>query len=686
MTERDGTRTFYGDVPEARLSDGAGRVAAWYVTRKQDVHGNEVVYSYERDPRTTEVRLASDGLGRLLSRRSSTWEPPPDPIVSARAGFPTRIEHRVTSIALQVQRGDTARPSHVSALRLAATACLAGPGGRCWRVSRRPASARTAPSARCRRVAFGYGDADLSRARWRAIGGDVPSGRCSSRDVTLVRQSGSGLPDILETRPTGHYLRVNMGEGSLLPARIGVGAGAGRALRPGDVSLGHGRRWLRRPRRAAAAVACTRRPTSRRVGRHVSSGAWRRRSTSMPPDVRLADLTGNGLPDALRSGVSGWIFFENLGERTLGAAPRLVVERSAVATGRSTRASCRRRRRWPGRPRLRRRRRRDGLAVARSRPRSARRIACSARLHFGIELRSTRRAVRRSHRFRPGRSALRARRRGPGRVQPGGRGIDRADGGGACAADLAWVRRGHRHPRHGRRRSAATPTRAAHGGSASCSPTGPLDLLVRRSTTGLAARPRSPTAPRRATGRGTCAAGQPWRTGMPIARRVVEPRDHARPRRLAPSWQTSVPVRARRVRRPRSASSEASPASPQLDREAPRRRSRSRLRRRVWCAGTTPARTSICATSGSPCPARRSKTRSPTTRGPAARLRGLLRREETYALDGDRRPYLVTETAYRAFAVGRSLAAPPIGMGAAGDPQPHHDPRARPPRRGRARC
>ena len=105
VTERDGTRTLYGEVPSARLSDGSGHVAAWYLTRKQDVHGNEVAYAYERDPRTTEVRLVSiDWAGCYRVRIG--WEPRPDPIVSARAGFQTRVEQRVSAIELQVARGE----------------------------------------------------------------------------------------------------------------------------------------------------------------------------------------------------------------------------------------------------------------------------------------------------------------------------------------------------------------------------------------------------------------------------------------------------------------------------------------------------------------------------------------------------------------------------------------------------
>ena len=311
VTERDGTRTFYGEGPEARLSSAAGQIAAWYVTRKQDVHGNEVIYGYERDAATREVRLrTADWAG--CYRVVVNWEPRPDPIVSARVGFATRIETRVHSIELQVERTDTrqfhtfrrydliyvtSRWSGRSLLTQVAATGFDADGG-----------ARALPV-----VTLQYGDADLARARWHAVSGDQPGTSLSRRDLTLHRSSGSGLPDLLETRPTGHVVRVNVGSGRFAAARVVPAPALVTLSAPGtflsdmdgdgyaDLAVHSGRRVYAAVPGAGgwgATYARTERPSVDLDGR----------------DVRLADLTGNGLPDAIRSGTSGWMFFENVGD------------------------------------------------------------------------------------------------------------------------------------------------------------------------------------------------------------------------------------------------------------------------------------------------------------------------------------------------------------------------------------
>jgi hypothetical protein len=127
-----------------------------------------------------------------------------------------------------------------------------------------------------------------------------------------VRQSGSGLPDLFETRATGHYLHVNLGEGRFAPAR--------RVAAPALVALSDPGTFLSDMDGDGFADLVV------QGGRRVYSAATRNggwaasyQSAVAPSvdldarNVRVADLTGNGLPDVLRSGVSGWTFIENLG-------------------------------------------------------------------------------------------------------------------------------------------------------------------------------------------------------------------------------------------------------------------------------------------------------------------------------------------------------------------------------------
>lgn len=55
VSERDGTRVFYGLQADHRLHAGTGRIATWFASKKQDGNGNEVEYRYARDPTTCDV-------------------------------------------------------------------------------------------------------------------------------------------------------------------------------------------------------------------------------------------------------------------------------------------------------------------------------------------------------------------------------------------------------------------------------------------------------------------------------------------------------------------------------------------------------------------------------------------------------------------------------------------------------
>lgn len=643
VTERDGTRAFYGEVAEARLSDGAGRIAAWYVTRTQDVHGNEVIYSYERDPRTAEVRVVSMTWATCY-RVLIEWAVRPDPIVSARTGFPTRVEHRVSSIALQVERSDT-HAFHTYRrydLQYAVSrwtgrsllACVAATGIG-------PDDAERALPA----LAFEYVDADLSRARWLGVGGDRPGDALSSPNVTLARQSGSGLPDILETRPTGHTLRVNTGGGHFRAARpvsapaLVALADAGTFLSDmdgdgyADLVVDGGRRVY------------TARPT----------GGWGAtyRSAQGPSidldaaDVRVADLTGNGLPDALRSGVSGWIFFENLGDgrwapgvRVLhtppirlddprvhlvdidgdGLADLAYVDRTGVTV-------------WPslGRGRFGAPRRmlgdlRFGEALD---PRDVRfvdltgsgqadllytrdGVAHVAFNHAGVALTAL---------VEAGRSALSSH----GFVEA-------VDLLGAGVDGLLYTDRGGEW----RFRELFT--------------SGPLDLLstIDNGIGGVTTIAYGTSASHWAR---DLAAGQPWRTAMPIAVRVVDrvtTRDVVTGNELEMSYQYAHGVYDGDEREFRGFARVT-----QLDREAPADDpdpiAQARVVRWYHTGADVDLRDEWFAVPGTPL-----DDEIPDHPWARRATRGLLRREETWALDGDRRPYLVTEAAWRAFAVGRS--------------------------------
>ena len=309
VTERDGTRVFYGLESDHRLHDGR-RIAAWYACKKQDANGNEVTYSFIRDAATRDTRLSSVEWAGCY-RVSLTYEGRPDPIRSFRPGFEHVQQHRLRRIQVEVRTGSTAAyhayrtydlgyaQSALTGRSLLTEVALTGfnPDG----------SRHELPPLR-----FGYAQPELAQRTWHSLGGALPGGSLRDGNLTLVRQAGGGLPDILETTGTGHWLRENLGHGQFGSPR--------RVASPGQVLLDKAGTFISDMDGDGWGDLVV--DGGARVYRGLPGGGWGTpyASAQAPavsleaPDVRVVDLNADGLPDALRPGVGSWVFFQNLGE------------------------------------------------------------------------------------------------------------------------------------------------------------------------------------------------------------------------------------------------------------------------------------------------------------------------------------------------------------------------------------
>jgi RHS repeat-associated protein len=322
VVERDGTRTFYGETSSARLSDGLSRVAAWHVTRKQDVHGNEVLYRYERDAETSEVRLVEVLWGAY--RTLLTYEDRPDPVVSSRPGFRHTVAHRLKRVEVQVRRTDNGQFHTYHRLDLAYT--VSRWTGRSLLSQVVPVGTDAAGSERqLPALSFGWVDPeDPAKPLWHEVAGDVP-GDALGADLMLARQSGSGLPDIFETRGSRNTLRINLGGGQFAPA-VPVPAPAQTRLSDEGSFLSdiHGDGYADWVVDGGA-----------RIYRAVAGGGFTSTSARLArpgveledPRAKLADLDGDGLPDVLMARVGGLFWVENLGDG--GWAPPVLVAPSS---------------------------------------------------------------------------------------------------------------------------------------------------------------------------------------------------------------------------------------------------------------------------------------------------------------------------------------------------------------------
>jgi hypothetical protein len=316
VTERDGTRLLYGLLPDHRLHDDSGRIASWHLSRKQDVSGNEVTFNYQRDVETRDVRLyAIEWAGCYRVR--FVYELRPDPIRSFRSGFEHAALHRLTAIHLDVRKTtDLSFHTYKSYLLAYTESPLTG---RSLLASVRTRGiAADGTSRELPQVSLTYSAGRVESARLVSVTGSVPGRSLKEKDLTLVRQSGSGLPDVLETTATGHWLRENRGNGEFgTPRRVSSPAEASLAQRGTFISDMDGDGWGDLAVNGGA-----------RVYGGVPGGGWGTPyvSTLAPaadledPNLRIADLSGDGIPDALRSGAGGLTFYRNFGNGKWGPA------------------------------------------------------------------------------------------------------------------------------------------------------------------------------------------------------------------------------------------------------------------------------------------------------------------------------------------------------------------------------
>jgi hypothetical protein len=279
-------------------------------SKKQDVNGNEIVFSYIRDASTREVRLDSVEWAGCY-RLSLAYEERPDPIDSFRPGFEHLQRHRLVQVNVEVRL----QPSE--AYHTCRTYVLS--------YSQSPLTGRSVLAAisvtginpdgtrhELPPLRLQYSQPEIEQRTWYSLNGALPGGSLRDRNLTLVRQSGSGLPDILETTGTGHWLRENLGNGKFGSAK--------RVASPGQVLLEAAGTFISGMNGDGWGDLVV--DGGDWVYQGIAGGGWGMPypSTQAPavdleaPDVRVADLNADGLPDALRVGVGSWVYFQNLGE------------------------------------------------------------------------------------------------------------------------------------------------------------------------------------------------------------------------------------------------------------------------------------------------------------------------------------------------------------------------------------
>ena len=345
VRSKDGLVSVYG-TPSALPDDPAAianpenraEVFSWNLTKTVDPFGNTIQYEYERDAGDTAdhhwdqlylkriqyadyTELGTDGtpVEKFLVSVTLVYEERPDPFSDHRAGFEIRTRRRCTSIEIRThadrerlvrtyrliyldQRGLPIEQLPLNAVSLLSQVLVEGHDGE-RRESLPP-------------LEFGYTAFEPTQRRYQPFtgaGGSRPERSLAHPEYELVDLFGNGLPTVLEFNEQVRYWR-NRGNGQFDLMRTMETAPAGVRLSEPGVQLldanGNGR--------ADLMVI-----EGLRNGYYplTFDGAWNAagfvRYRSVPtvnldaPDVRLMDLDGDGVTDALRTGPQFELYYND---------------------------------------------------------------------------------------------------------------------------------------------------------------------------------------------------------------------------------------------------------------------------------------------------------------------------------------------------------------------------------------
>ena len=334
-----GTPALAGNDPAALSKPvDRSRVFAWKLTRTTDPFGNRIDYLYERDAVQTdgphqwdqlylsEIRYVDYGdfaNPQFLVHVKFTYETRPDSFSDYRAGFEIRTIRRCTRIEVFTQPGAeiltrTYRLIYLDQRGLPTDRLPPNSASLLSQVQVEGHDEANPDSSQRKELLppleFSYTQFKPERRDFFPITGpDMPPGSLSRPEYELADLFGNGLPDVLEMNGTVRYWR-NLGNGKFDRPRDMKDAPAGLKLADPGVQMidadGDGRIDLLVTTPGLSGYFPLR-----------FGGLWDRKSFQRydvapsfnleDPEVKLVDLTGDGVTDAIRSGSRLECFFND---------------------------------------------------------------------------------------------------------------------------------------------------------------------------------------------------------------------------------------------------------------------------------------------------------------------------------------------------------------------------------------
>jgi len=319
------------DFPLASPANPA-KVFSWLPTRVTDTFGNHVASEWSLDPQGQATQAYLDALRYIdygdparpgyLAEIRFVYTARPDPFSSRRAGFELRTSKRAT--AIEVWTGD---PLALS-MRYELTYDDSGTVALLTKATKTGHDGSATESLPP--VEFGYSPFETSRRQFVRVKGELPPASLGNPSVELVDLFGCGLLDVVEISDATRYWR-NLGDATFAPVR-------NSATTPGGYSLGApGVQLLDADGDGRADLVITAPDGLAGYFPLASDGGWDARGFQRYPvapsidlkarDVRLVDLTGDGVTDAIRSGARFECFFNSPRQGWTGTR---IIERSRL--------------------------------------------------------------------------------------------------------------------------------------------------------------------------------------------------------------------------------------------------------------------------------------------------------------------------------------------------------------------
>jgi RHS repeat-associated protein len=357
VTNKDGLLSRYGSRPPADPSgwrdpavcadpddpDDPRRIFAWKLTETRDPLGNVIVYEYASDEgegdghrwrhpmlRTISYAdyTAAGGSLQFLATVTLEYEDRDDPFSSYTSGFEIRTSQRCRAITTAVHPGREQpvrryelayAPAPYSGISLLQSVRVVG-------FDDEGQPHRDLPPVELRYTRF-----EPEQRRFEPVSGpDPPALSLSRPDVELVDLTGDGLPDVLQLDGVARYWR-NAGDGRFDRPRPMRNSPGGLRLADPGVQL------LDADGDARADLLVTT-PTFAGVVPLGFDASWDklRRYRNPPsfslenPEVRLIDLTGDGVTDAVRAGTRLDCFFHDSADGWFGPQAALALDEDGL--------------------------------------------------------------------------------------------------------------------------------------------------------------------------------------------------------------------------------------------------------------------------------------------------------------------------------------------------------------------